>query len=300
MIVNVYYKQGKYDELIRYAETALKSKDIRNADEVYLLVAEAHYRKEDYPKAAQYFKESVAKSRAKPAADIAYRLGYSLYKTGDYKGAIEGFKPAAASPKDSLSQYAAYHLGNSYLQAGNKTFALNAFDQARKGKFSKAIAEEAAFSYAKVSYDAGNSVQATTALKDFVKAYPDSKHEGEANELLGEAYLNSNNYEEAIAHIERIKTRTPRIEAAYQRVTFNHVLWEIAAIPAGQAPQNCRPLLVGRSPFGGPQLPRSHQPVRGRVCRPGREGHRVFRQEPLRHRLRVLQQQAVRQGPDPL
>jgi tetratricopeptide (TPR) repeat protein len=221
MIVNVYYKQGKYDELIRYAETALKSKDIRNADEVYLLVAEAHYRKGDYPKAALYFKESVAKSRAKPAADIAYRLGYALYKTGDYKGAIEGFKPAAASPKDSLSQYAAYYLGNSYLQTGNKTFALNAFDQARKGKFSKAIAEEAAFGYAKVSYDAGNSVQATTALKDFVKAYPDSKHEAEANELLGEAYLNSNNYEEAIAHIERIKSRTPRIEAAYQRVTFN-------------------------------------------------------------------------------
>jgi tetratricopeptide (TPR) repeat protein len=285
MIVNVYYKQGKYDELIRYAETALKSKDIRNADEVYLLVAEAHYRKEDYAKAAQYFKESVAKSRTKPAADIAYRLGYSHYKSGDYKGAIEGFKPAAASPKDSLSQYAAYYLGNSYLQTGNKTFALNAFDQARKGKFSKAVAEEAAFGYAKVSYDSGNSVQATNALKDFVKAYPDSKHEGEANELLGEAYLNSNNYEEAIAHIERIKTRTPRIEAAYQRVTFNRgaelynkdqaaqavtYFQKSLQFPQDKPSEDCRQLLVGRSPFGGPQLPRSHQPVRGRVRDPAR------------------------------
>ncbi len=221
MIVNVYYKQGKYNELIDYAETALQSKDIRNADEVYLLVAEAHYRQGDYKKAALYFKESVAKSRARPAADIAYRLGYSQYKTGDYKGAADSFKPAAASTKDSLSQYASYYLGLSYLQNNNKTFALNSFDQARKGKFSKAIAEEAGFQYAKVSYDAGNSVEATNALKDFLKAYPNTKYEGEANELLGEAYLNSNNYEEAIAHIERIKNRTPRIEAAYQRVTFN-------------------------------------------------------------------------------
>jgi TolA-binding protein len=221
MIVNVYYKQGKYNELIDYAQTALQSKDIRNADDVYLLVAESHYRLGDYAKAAQYFKESVAKSRAKPAADIAYRLGYSQYKTGDYKGAIDNLKPAAASAKDSLSQYAAFYMGNSYLQTGNKTFASASFDQARKAKFSKAVAEDASFQYAKVNYDAGNSVQATTALKDFLKTYPDSKYEPEANELLGEAYLNSNNYEEAIAHIEGIRNRTPRIEAAYQRVTYN-------------------------------------------------------------------------------
>ncbi len=221
MVVNVYYKQGKYDELIQYAKTVTHSKDVRNADEVYLLIAEANYRLGNYPEAVQFFKEAIGKSRSRPAADVAYRMGYSQYKTADYKGAVDHLKIAAAATKDSLSQYAAYYLGASYLQTGNKTFALSAFDQARKAKFNKGLAEDAAFQYAKASYESGNSVQATAALKEFNQTYPGSRHEAEANELLGESYLSSNNYQEAIAHIEQIKNRTPRIEAAYQRVTFN-------------------------------------------------------------------------------
>lgn len=221
MVVNIYYKQQRYDELIAYAEEASKDKTIKNADDVFQLTGEAYYRKGNYAKAAQYFKQSIANARTKAPIDIQYRLAYSQYKTGDFTGAIESFKPIASSTRDTLSQYAAYHLGLSYLQAGNKAFAVTAFDSARKGKFSKDIQEEASFYYAKVNYDQGNNTEAVVALKDFLKTYPDSKHESEVNELLGEAYLNSNNYSEAIAHMESIRQRTPRTNAAYQRLTFN-------------------------------------------------------------------------------
>jgi tetratricopeptide (TPR) repeat protein len=221
MIANIYYKQQRYDELIAYVEEISKDKTIRSREDISLLAGEAYYRKGNYAKAAEYFEQYAAGSRTRPATDVAYRLAFSQYKTGNYNGAIENFKPVAASTKDTLSQYASYHLGLSYLKAGNKPFAVTAFDAARKGKFSKEMAEDAAFYHAKVSYDAGNNSEAIAAFKDFTKNYPSSKHISEVNELLGEAYLNSNNYAEAIAHMESIQRKTPRINKAYQRLTFN-------------------------------------------------------------------------------
>jgi tetratricopeptide (TPR) repeat protein len=221
MIANIYYKQQRYDELIAYVEQVGKDKTIRSREDISLLAGEAYYRKGNYAKAAEYFEQYAAGTRTRPSTDVAYRLAFSQYKTGNYPKAIDNFKPVAAATKDTLSQYASYHLGLSYLKGENKPFAVTAFDAARKGKFSKEIAEDAAFYHAKVSYDAGNNSEAIVALKEFTKIYPGSKHISEVNELLGEAYLNSNNYAEAIAHMESIQRKTPRINRAYQRLTFN-------------------------------------------------------------------------------
>ncbi len=221
MIVNVYYKQGKYDELIQYAQTFSGSKDIRNADEVFLLIGEAYYRKGDYANAARYLKESVSRSKTKPSAEVAYRLGYAQYKTGEFKDAAENLKQAAAVAKDTLGQYATYHLGLAYLKTDNKPFALTAFDQARRGKVNKKIAEDAAYYHARLNFETNSGAGTTELLKDFLKTYPNSVHKNEINELLSESYLASSNYNDALSHIENLPNRTPRIDAAYQRVTFN-------------------------------------------------------------------------------
>lgn len=220
LIANVYYKQRRYDELVAYASEFSNDKSVRNVEEIQLLAGEAYYQQGDYAKAAPYFTQYAAGSRTKPAADVQYRMAYAQYKARDFENAVENFKPVA-SGKDTLSQYGAYYLGLSYLQTGNKPFAITSFDQARKGKFSPELAEEAAFYHAKVNYDQGNNTEAVVALKDFLKTYPNSKHQSEANEILGEAYLLSNNFAEALAHLESIKNRTPRLNAAYQRVTYN-------------------------------------------------------------------------------
>jgi len=202
--------------------TAETPTPVKNADELFLLTAEAYYRKGNYPKAAAYFKQYAATSKGSRAKtpDIQYRIAYAQYLTKDYVAAADGFK-GIASGRDSIGQYSAYYLGISYLQLNNKPFALQAFDQARKAKLNKQVQEEAAFNYAKVLGDMGNGAEAIAALKDFLKTYPNSKYESEANELLGESYLSTSNYSEAIAHIESLKSRTPRTEAAYQRVTYN-------------------------------------------------------------------------------
>jgi TolA-binding protein len=97
---------------------------------------------------------------------------------------------------------------------------MTAFDQARKSKAQAAISEQAWFNYAKVSYDLGNFNEVIDILTIYIAKFPDSDNAHEANEMLGESYLNSSNYDEALEHIASLKKRSPRINAAYQRVSY--------------------------------------------------------------------------------
>ncbi|HEX8547695.1 MAG TPA: tetratricopeptide repeat protein [Cytophagaceae bacterium] len=221
MIVNVYYKKGDYDKLLEYAEDVLKKNEkVSGADEIFLLTAEAYFKKEDFKKAADYFKKYATESKSKLNEEIQFRLAFSEYKTGLYKEAANDFKVIAAS-KDSLGQASSYYLGVSYIKLDNKPFALAAFDQSRKGTFSKRFREEALFSYAKLNFDLEKYTEALPTLKEYIKVYPNGVHEQEVHELLSESFLLSNNYSEAITYIEGLKSKSARISAAYQNVTLS-------------------------------------------------------------------------------
>ncbi|HEY8400970.1 MAG TPA: tetratricopeptide repeat protein [Cytophagaceae bacterium] len=220
MIVNVLYRQEKYDDLIAYAEKILKSgTKVQDVDELYLLTGESYYHQNNYEKASEYFKKYYKEKNKIISPDIHYRLALSDYKLEDYTSAIESFKQIA-SAKDTLGQSAAYFLGLSYLKIGNKDFALQAFERARKSDFNKETQREALYYYGKVNFDLGRYSEAIAALKEYVKDYPETVHINEVNELLSEAFLRSNNYAEALSYIESLRTRTSKINAAYQRIAF--------------------------------------------------------------------------------
>jgi len=220
MIVNVLYKKNDMDGLITYSEDVLKNrKDVKNPDKIFLLTAEAYYRKGDYKKSSEYFTKYIKESKASPAPEIQYRLAFSEYMTADYPSAIKDFQTIATT-KDSLGQSSAYYLGLSYLKSNNKEFALAAFEQAGNLNFNAATTEESQFTYAKVNFDLQHYNEALVSLKDFIKTYPRSDHTNEANELLSETFLRTNNYGEAVTYIEGLKARSPRINAAYQHLSF--------------------------------------------------------------------------------
>ncbi|MBC8111355.1 MAG: tetratricopeptide repeat protein [Verrucomicrobia bacterium] len=218
LITGVYYKQKKYDELITYGEKALQDKNTQNPNEIRLLLADAYFNKENYKKANQYFNSYLAANRNKMASDFQLKSGISSYKSGDYQQAMQLLQ--TINSKDSLGQVAAYYLGLAYLKTDNKPFALRAFDEARKTK-NRNLQQEALFLYGKVAYEQSDFSESINSLKTFNRTFPDSKYENEANEIISDAYLDSDDYTQAIAYIESIKRKTPRINAAYQRVTYN-------------------------------------------------------------------------------
>ncbi len=222
------YRQGQYADLLAYTEPLLRQNAGAALADVALFTAEVYYRQGQYePAIPAYKRYMTARANAAPPA-VRYRYGQSLYKTGAYAEAVAQLKPVATG-KDTTAQFAAYTLGISYLQLDNPAYALSAFDQAGRLAASPSIQEEARFTHAKLLLDQKRGAEAITELTDFLKKYPDSRFENEANELVGEAYLASNNYPAAIAYLEKLRTRTPRINATYQRLTYNQAVAEFNA-----------------------------------------------------------------------
>ena len=219
-IAQAYYRQRRFDDLLKYTEPLLKRNTGSAFSEVALFTAEVFYQQNQFARAIPYYKQYLNAAGAKAPGAVKFRYGQSLFRTGAYNDAITQLKTLAGG-KDTTAQYAAYTLGVSYLQTQNPTYALNAFDQAGRLSFNREIQEEARFTHAKLQLDQNNGADAVKELTAFLKQYPDSKFENEANELVGEAYFASNNYPAAIAYIEGLKRRTPKINATYQRLTYN-------------------------------------------------------------------------------
>ncbi|MBA4057932.1 MAG: hypothetical protein C0490_24660, partial [Marivirga sp.] len=152
LILNIYYKQGRYDTVIEYANSLKDRPDLTNANEIAMLVAEAQYYKGDYKKALDSYQKYLDNS-AKAETGLLFRAGYANYAAGNTPKAIEYLDRASAA-KDTVSYYASYYLGILHLKQGNKPYALNAFNYAKKNPKDKKLAEESSFQLAKVSYDA--------------------------------------------------------------------------------------------------------------------------------------------------
>lgn len=221
MVSEILYKENDIYELIRYGEAALaRTPAVQQADEIALLVGDAYYQRADYKTAEKYFTQYAQGKRALDPV-VQYKIGITDYKNNNYKNAIANLKVVALK-KDALGQSASYYLGLSYLKEDNKPFAMTAFDQARKNDQDKDVTEAATLKYAQVNYELGNLREVINSLADFNEKYPDSEQGAEADDLLSEAYFNSNNYPEAIRHIESLPKKSWRILQTYQRVTYYH------------------------------------------------------------------------------
>lgn len=218
------YRQGRYDDLLLYAEPLLRTpKSGKKLDELALLTADVYVQREQFDKAvANYKLYTTLRGNRMPAAS-AYRYGYALYRTGDTNGAVAALKPLAAG-KDTLSQYAAYYLGIAYLNSENLPSALAALDQARRLNFNKAVKEDAAFNHAKVQLDLNNGAEAIRELKEFQQGYPQSRYKADAEELLGDAFDVTNDYAGALRYYESQLQNNPNVRGKYQKTAYKQAV----------------------------------------------------------------------------
>jgi len=217
-IVQIYYEQQKYDEVIHYAIPKLEDPKLKNAAEIKRIVAESYYRKGLWKDALTYF-EDYQKNFPQPQREDFYQMGYCYFMTGNCGKAITYFEKTV-NVKDRIAQNAYYHLGNCFIKVKNKQSARNAFQFASQTDYNKEVKEDALFNYAKLSYELNFQPVAVNALRDYVKSYPGTKKTDEANELLAQVYLSTHNYKDALAALENIPNKGPRAAKAYQRVAY--------------------------------------------------------------------------------
>ena len=223
MITSSYFKQKRFGEVLAYADK-FKDIDVEKTRmdylyQIYQMAGESAYAESRYEDALTYYGLYRQLAAESISDQTLYRIAFSNFSLGNSEPAIEDFKRVALK-EDTIAQYASYYLGQLYVEQNNYVFATSAFDKASKLPFNKEIQEESSFNLAKVNYESKKYSQAINSLDRFIREYPASQYVPEANNLLSEAFLNTSDFTRAITFIERIQDKSPRIKAAYQKVTF--------------------------------------------------------------------------------
>ena len=215
------FKLGNFNKAIDLGIYSLPKATGSEQSELCKIIGESYFNLKQYDKALPYLKKYQGKKGKWNNTDF-YQLGYTFYKQNDFKNAISQFSKIIDG-KDYVSQNAFYHLGESYLKLNKKQEALNSFKNASEMNFDKKIQEDAAFNYAKLSYDLGNSYQSVPEiLHAFLINYPNSKNKKEIEMVLISSYVTSKNYKEALVLLD--KNNFPENRLAYQKVTYYYGL----------------------------------------------------------------------------
>ncbi|MCH7409835.1 tetratricopeptide repeat protein [Belliella sp. DSM 111904] len=220
MMSGIYYRQGFYDELIAYAEPIIAAnRTLDRKEEINLYLAEAYFEKRQFDKASANYDAFINAQRGTLERPQIYRAGVAQYEIQNYQRATDYFKVSAVE-NDKIGQVSSYYLGHSYLKLNNPQFASTSFQAAYKSDADPRIKEEALINYAKVNLERGSFQDAVTGLDTYLDTYPRGAYAKEAEDLLADALINTNNYLRAIEQIERMPNKSSRINAAYQKVAF--------------------------------------------------------------------------------
>jgi TolA-binding protein len=218
-IVQILYINKDYDGILEMAPALMQSAPQERRIELYRFIGDAHYNKGNYREALPYL-ERLYETNVSERED-RYQLAYCYYKTGNIDNAIRLFSEIAVR-NDLLTQNVWNLLGACYLEKGDKNRARPAFGEASKMLFSKEIAEESLFNYAKLSYETSYSPfgEIIETFTRYIEQYPNSVRIQEATDYLVSAYLEARNYRAALASLDRVANKNQRLEEAYQRVAF--------------------------------------------------------------------------------
>ena len=221
-LVQIYYLQQKYDEIITLAPALLDSATSKRAPEIARIAAEAYYHTERYQEAVPFIEIYLQKNTVPLTRNDYYMIAFTYYKVNNYNNAIEYFRKISTSENDSLSQLTYYHLAQCYLNTDQKQFAMNMFASAYKMDFDKEVQENAMFSYAKLTYETAYNPygEAVNVFNEYIQKYPESDKIDEAYEYLSNIYLTTKNYKEALSSLEKIKKRDTKLNKAYQKIAY--------------------------------------------------------------------------------
>ncbi|MDP2386890.1 MAG: tetratricopeptide repeat protein [Bacteroidota bacterium] len=216
-ITQIYFNQGKYDEVVKMAPPLLNDSNfVQKKEEINRIIGESYFKLKDYNNAIPYLLKHNTSS-----AEDNYQLGYAYYYAGNCDKALPYLELASAN-QDSLAQNAFYHAAGCYLKVNDKTKARSAFYNAYNLNFDKNIKEESLFNFAVLSYEQGFSPfsEAIQAFQKYITEYPNSTRKDEAYTYLVNCAYFTKNYTTAINIIDKIKNPDIKLKTAYQKMHY--------------------------------------------------------------------------------
>ncbi|MBM3425555.1 MAG: tetratricopeptide repeat protein, partial [Bacteroidetes bacterium] len=220
LLTSLYYKEGNYAEAIAYAAPLISSQaSLDQKETIHLYLAEAYYAAKDFQNASLQYEAFRSFQKGELSEEENFKAGFSFFELKNYPKASEYLKLAALGNPE-VAQAASYYLGHAYVQQGNFPFALTSFQVAATSSIHLGIQEEALFNLAKINLQRGNFQVAVNALDEYLTNYPQGKRVVEVEALLTDALLNSSDYLRVLDQLDKLKSKSPRIQEAYQKVAF--------------------------------------------------------------------------------
>jgi len=223
-ISQIYYKQGKYREVVNYTAPIINTVSADQQPELARILGDSYFHLREFKEAIQFL-EFFLSDKNNRGREENYMLGYCYYLDSQEAKAIPHLE-IASKGKDELAQSAYYHLADCYVSTNDKNKARQAFEAASEFDFDAKIKEDALFNYAKITYELSYSPfnETIKAFDKYVASYPNSERNDVAYDYLVKVYMSTSNYRDAMASIENIKVKSPSVKKAYQRVAYYRAL----------------------------------------------------------------------------
>lgn len=220
-VAQIYYVQQKYPQALSTARRLLEDKSADEyRSEMLRIAGESCYQQGDESNAIPYLKKYAAEE-ANPQPTALYILGVSQYNAGDYADAIATLGKVTEAD-DAIAQSAYLYIGQAAMKQGNTSSALMAFDNAYKMSYNRQLQETALYNYAVAKAGGGRMPfgSSVAVFEDFLSKYPSSRYADEVQQYIIAGYMTDNNYEAALASIEKISHPSAAVMKAKQRVLF--------------------------------------------------------------------------------
>lgn len=236
-IIQIYYKQGRYKEIIEFAPDMIDKVTNKRLAEVARITAEAFSQLGEYEESLPYFQTFLDSAKYVTQVD-KYQAGYAFYKADKYDKAITLFR-SISSTDSKLGQNSAYYLADCYIRTGHKQNARLAFQSASRMQYDKSIQQDALFNYALISYELSSDPwnESIRAFKNFIKLFPESKRIDEAYRFLVQSYLNARNYKLALESLEKADLNSDEMKEAYQKISYYRGIEQFNNLEFSQAVQ---------------------------------------------------------------
>jgi tetratricopeptide (TPR) repeat protein len=219
-IVQIHFAQKEYDEVISYGEQVLRDATVQKKPEIGFLVGQAYFERGEFSKALPYLNEYADKNANLNETEF-YQVAYVNYQAGNCEKAINYFRKAS-NANNEMGQMANYYLGECYTKSNEKALARSAFSKAASMDFRPDIKEDAMFQFAKLLVEMRADKDAIQALSRFNSQ---SKYYREAQNMITDILLETPDYDFALSTIEKMTNRTPGINEAFQKASYNKAVY---------------------------------------------------------------------------
>ncbi len=221
-LAQIYYRTARYDKALAQARTLLRRRGVR-ADftaEANRIAGESLYQTGQYAEAIPYLRRYVGADES-PLPSALYILGLAEYAEADYDTAIDHLGQATGAD-DAMAQSAYLYIGQAMMHRGDTQAAVLAFDKAMRMAHDPAVQETACYNYAVARMQGGTVPfgSSVRAFEEFLQRFPGSDHAAQVQEYIVTGYLTDNDYDSALASIQRMRNPSQRVLGAKQRILY--------------------------------------------------------------------------------